>query len=168
MKKNTQIPEITKIYKILDFYLRHVPLGLLPFMEHDIPLISANDLSEILMKIGKTGDVNIRVQGGKYIPEQQRIIEYAESQLATINYYGIDLIREVFSDAINCYPDRGRFFRLWSMKGEGIDGIKTVADIANICGYADPSAPYRMREKYLKEIAYTIFIRRRCSSKETT
>lgn len=168
MKKNTQIPEIIKIYKILDFYLRYVPLGLLPFMERDIPLTSTQDLTEILIKTRKARDIDVRVRGGKHIPEQQRIVEYVESQLAIIDYYSIDLIREVFADMVNRYPDRGRFFRLWSMKGEGIDGIKTVADIANVCGYADPSMPYRMREKYLKEIAYTIFVRRCCSSKKTT
>lgn len=157
MRKNKDNKEINEIYEMLDFYLRHTVLGLLPFMDAHIPLPSSFDIAEVLVAKRKTaGDCGVKITGGRSLPEQQRIIEVTEPYTTLIDKYGIELMRKSFSECTKIHPDSEKLFRYWSQKG--IDRFYTMADIAESLGYSDSSIPYKLRKKYLKRIAGYIYM----------
>lgn len=158
MRKLKLTGETIKIYKMLDFYLRYVPLGLLPFFDAQYPLPTSRDIAEVLNALHASDDLGVRISGGETVPEAQRIAECMEPFNALIDHYGIEKIREVCQAWEARYPNKGKMIRCWSAKDTG--GIYTMSDVAESSGFTDPSVPYRVRRAYLMDIAYDIYVSR--------
>lgn len=158
MKRYRNHKAVREIYNMLDFHLRHTPLGLLPFMDKKYPLPSEMDIFDILNALSKHVDAGIKVKGGNNLPEQQIILESTEPYLGMIKKYGgITPIRKVFYEFERQLPAAGKFLRDWSKKGTG--NLKTVTDVAINNGYNNASAAYKVKEKILHEISYGIYVK---------
>lgn len=156
MRKLKLTNETIEIYRMLDFYLRYIPLGLLPFMDSQYPLPSSRDIAEALNAIRASDDLGVRVSGGKDVPEAQRIVERMEPFAGIIERNGgIKQIREVFRDWEVRWPHKAQIIRQWSLKGG-----RTMSDIVGKNGYQEVSSVYKVRRSYLMDIAYDIYIRR--------
>lgn len=149
---------VQEIYGMLDFYLRKVTRGLLPFMDRNIPLPSSWEIAEILKSNIKSADLGVKITRGRSLPEQQRAIEISEPYTRVIEKYGgLDEIRDAFERWESSNPNGWKMLLDWSTKG--FNGLKTMADIADNNGYSNSTTPYKLRKIYLEEIAFDIFMR---------
>lgn len=158
MRKYRNCKEVLEIYGVLDFFLRKVTRGLLPFMDKNIPLPSSWEIAEALRSDLKSADLGVRITQGRSLPEQQQIIEISEPYTGIVEKYGgLGEIRDSFELAKRRNPVVWELMFDWSRKGFG--ELKTMADIAEKYGYCNSTAPYKLRKAFLEEIAFDIFMK---------
>lgn len=157
MKKIRNSKEVQEIYHVLDFYLRKTTLGLLPFMNRNVPPPSSLEIATVLKTKNISTDLGVKIAQGRPLPEQQQVIELAEPYTGIIEKYGgLEDIRKSFENWGHSNPDGYNMLRDWSQKGK--IGLRTMADIADHNGYNHSSTPYKLRYIYLEEIALDIFM----------
>jgi len=144
---------------MLDWHLLYAPLGLLPFISPKYPLPTSPEISAILETEGQgVPDYGCRISGGEFVPEAERFLISASPYLDPVDEYGgIDLFHDIFNEWARVYPKEHRLLRLWSTKGTC--AARTVADVSEYGGYCETSSLYKMRRRYLKQVAYDVYIR---------
>lgn len=158
MKKNyLSHPAVREIYEMLDFYLRKMTLGLLPFMDRSIPFPSSKEIADAIKTSKITSDNRTKVMQGRPLPEQQQVIELAEHYIGIIDKYGGEEMRDAFDGGRHSSPSDHAIIWDWSRKGQ--NDIKTMADIAERHGYNNSSVLYKRRDIFLGKIAFEIFMR---------
>lgn len=157
MKNCLSHPAVREIYDMLDFYLRNMTLGLLPFMDRSIPFPSSREIADAIKTSKGSTDIGTRVAQGPSLPEQQQILELSEHYIGIIDKYGGEEMRDAFDAGRHDNPSGHSLIWDWSRKGQ--NGLETIANIAERNGYNNSSIIYKRREIYLGKIAFNIFMR---------
>lgn len=157
-------PTVQEIYKMLYFHLMKMDLRLLPFMDRNIPLPTSLEIADTLRAKNRSANLGVRITQGLPLPEQQQIIELSECYTGVVEKSGgIEKIRDVIENWGYSNTNGHNLLWTWSCKGEKCH--KTMIEIADLNGYSCSSTLYKMRDKYLKEIAFNIFMQ--CTSKQS-